>query len=104
MPKRDEKRNSSGVAGEPEVKNGLTTRRAAGSAKSTAAAAPKTAPDRNQMDSFQEAMRLFHARQFRQAGELFQAAKGGSDRAVAHRADLHARMCEGRLQSPGVDL
>ncbi len=49
-------------------------------------------------------MRLFHARQFRQAREVFQAAKAGADRAVAHRADLHARICERRLQDSGIEL
>jgi len=84
-------------------KNGQTARRMPAAVKNTAAAAPP-APDRSQMDSFQEGMRLFHARQFQQARELFLAAMKGPDRAVSHRAGLHASMCERRLDSPGVVL
>jgi len=54
------------------------------------------------MESFEEGMRLFHARQFQQAREVFQQAQRGPDRAVAHRAGLHARMCEQRLDSAGL--
>ncbi|MGA2593371.1 MAG: hypothetical protein ABSH32_25930 [Bryobacteraceae bacterium] len=84
-------------------KNGQTPRRMPAAVKNTAAAAPPT-PDRSQMDSFQKGMRLFHARQFQQARELFLAAMKGPDRAVSHRAGLHASMCERRLDSPRVVL
>jgi len=56
------------------------------------------------MESFEEGMRLFHARKFQQARELFLRTMGGPDRAVAHRAGLHARMCEQRLESAGPVL
>jgi tetratricopeptide (TPR) repeat protein len=100
MSKANEKRK----APAPEGKNGQVPQRVAGAARSGAAPAPQTSPGRNQMASFEEAMRLFHARQFRQARELFQAARAGADRAVAHRAELHARICDRRLQSASVDL
>jgi len=57
-----------------------------------------------QMESFELGMRLFHARQFRQARDAFQSAMRGPDRSVAHRAGLHARMCESRLTPAGVVL
>jgi tetratricopeptide (TPR) repeat protein len=56
------------------------------------------------MESFEEGMHLFHARKFQQARELFQQAVRGADRAVTHRAGLHARMCEQRLESAGLVL
>jgi tetratricopeptide (TPR) repeat protein len=56
------------------------------------------------MESFEEGMRMFHARQFRQAREFFLLAADGQDRAVTHRAGLHARMCEQRLDSAGPVL
>ena len=62
------------------------------------------APPRTQMESFGDGMRLFHARQLGQARELFLAAASGPDRAVSHRAALHARMCESRLGSSSVVL
>ncbi len=68
-------------------------------AGSNGSAAPQRDPGPNQMQSFEEGMRLFHARQFREAGDLFQRAASGADRAVSHRAGLHARMCEQRLSA-----
>jgi hypothetical protein len=56
------------------------------------------------MESFEEGMRLFHARKFQQAREFFLGPMGGPDRAVTHRAGLHARMCEQRLESAGLVL
>jgi tetratricopeptide (TPR) repeat protein len=84
-----------------EGKNGRTGRLATG--VKTAPAAPReTGP--SQMESFEEGMRLFHARKFQQARELFHGAMGGPDCAVTHRAGLHARMCEQRLESAGLVL
>ena len=67
-------------------------------------AAPPRDTGPHQMDSFEEGMRLFHARMFPQAREFFQRAMGGADRAVAHRAGLHARICEQRSESAGPVL
>jgi len=97
MPKSTEKHNVPEVSPQEEGKNGLPARRAASGA---AAADPKA----RQMESFEEGMRLFHARQFQRAREFFAAAEQGPDRTVAHRSGLHARMCERRLESPGVVL
>ena len=56
------------------------------------------------MESFEEGMRLFHARKFQEAREYFLQAMRGPDRAVTHRAGLHARMCEQRLESDRLVL
>lgn len=98
MSKSAEKRNVPDVSPAPEAKNGQPGRGAKGAAASTRETGP------SQMDSFEEGMRLFHARQFQRAGEVFQQAMRGADRAVAHRAGLHARMCEQRLTSAGPVL
>ena len=49
-------------------------------------------------------MRLFHARSLREARELFLQAAGGPERDVAHRAQLHAAMCDRRLEQAAPAL
>jgi tetratricopeptide (TPR) repeat protein len=56
------------------------------------------------MEVFEEAVRLFHDRKLREARSLFEEAAAGPDRGVAHKAALHARMCERRLEQPAVVL
>ena len=56
------------------------------------------------MESFEDGMHLFHQRKFQQAREFFLGAMSGPDRAVSHRAGLHARICEQRLASAGPVL
>ena len=90
------------AASAAEAKNGLTPRRPSAGGKPGAGSDVGAGP--TQMDSFQEGMRLFHARQFQPARESFLQAMRGGDRTVAHRAGLHARMCEQRLQAPGIVL
>jgi tetratricopeptide (TPR) repeat protein len=85
MPKSADKRNIQEASPSLEGRNG-------------------TAAGPSQMESFEEGMHLFHARKFQQARELFQQAVRGADRAVTHRAGLHARMCEQRLESAGLVL
>jgi tetratricopeptide (TPR) repeat protein len=96
MPKSAEKRSVPEVSPPHGVQNGQAGLAAAG-AKAGSAAPRATGPC--QMEAFEEGMRRFHARQFQQAREFFLAAMDGQDRAVSHRAGLHARMCEQRLQS-----
>ena len=103
MSKSAEKRNVTEVSPIQEGKNGLSGRRAAPGAKN-ASAGSSVGTTPSQMDAFEEGMRLFHARQFLQARESFLPAMRGPDRAVAHRAGLHVRMCERRLQSTGLVL
>jgi tetratricopeptide (TPR) repeat protein len=94
MPKSAERRNVPEVSPVQEAKNGQTG----------PVAAPLRETRIGQMESFEEGIRLFHARKFQQAREIFLQAMGGPDRAVTHRAGLHARMCEQRLESAGVVL
>jgi tetratricopeptide (TPR) repeat protein len=58
----------------------------------------------SQLAAFESAMRLFHARQFREARDLFAEAKTGPERDVANRAQVHMAMCDRRLQQITVIL
>jgi tetratricopeptide (TPR) repeat protein len=69
-----------------------------------AATAVPAASSPNQFGSFEAAMKLFHARQFKEARNLFVQAAGGPERDVANRARLHIAMCERRLQQATVNL
>jgi tetratricopeptide (TPR) repeat protein len=95
MRKNAEKRSVQEPSPVQDARNGLTGRVAAG----VSAAAPPLGKGPSQMDSFEEGIRLFHARKFQQARESFLVAARGPDRTVSHRAGLHARICEQRLQS-----
>src|SRR5215471_6680839 len=55
-----------------------------------AIARPVQEPD--QLEIFESAIKLFHARRFREARERFLAAQSGTDRGIAHKAGLHVRM------------
>jgi hypothetical protein len=50
-----------------------------------------------QLTFFKDAVRLFNAREFRGARNLFQEAAFGPKRDVAHRASQYVTMCERRL-------
>lgn len=65
-------------------------------------AQPGTA--QKQLANFEAAMKLFHARKFRDACDLFVQAAQGPERDVAQRARLHTAMCEQRLQQATVNL
>jgi tetratricopeptide (TPR) repeat protein len=71
---------------------------------SHAAAAAQPGKSSSQLDFFEQAMRQFHARKFREARELFAKAAGGPDRAVAHKAQLHVEMCDRRLEQRQLDF
>src|SRR5437870_5389803 len=74
------------------------------SSRSGAAAAPQQIRPPDQFAAFEAAMKLFHARKFKEARERSRAALQGSDRGIAHRADLHIRMCDRRLEEQAVVL
>ena len=57
-----------------------------------------------QLAAFESAMKHFHARKFKEARDLFATAAQGPERDVAHRAQLHATMCERRLEQTTVKL
>jgi tetratricopeptide (TPR) repeat protein len=61
-------------------------------------------PPPSQLANFESAMKLFHARRFEQARELFIAAAEGPERDIAQRARLHIAMCDRRLQQGRVTL
>lgn len=49
-------------------------------------------------------MKLFHARNLKEARELFVQAAQGPERDVANRATLHVSMCDRRLEQAPVNL
>jgi tetratricopeptide (TPR) repeat protein len=57
-----------------------------------------------QLQVFEAAMKLFHARRLQEALEQFRQAAEGPELDVAQRARLHAAMCERRLQRASVNL
>jgi len=57
-----------------------------------------------QLSSFEAAMRLFHARNLKDARALYEIAAGGPERDVAQRARLHIAMCDRRLEHAAPTL
>jgi tetratricopeptide (TPR) repeat protein len=85
----------------PKNKDGL---RAASASRDGTGAPPGPVQPDKQLANFEAASKLFHARKFREARKLFLLAAEGPERDVAHRARLHAAMCDQRLdQQPEVD-
>jgi len=77
---------------------------AAATSGSGAAAVPQSIGAEKQLQNFEAAIKLFHGRRFKEARELFLEAAAGPERDVAHRAQLHASMCDRRLQQTSVTL
>jgi len=69
-----------------------------------AAASDSQQNSQKQFASFESAMKHFHARKFKEARDLFLTAAQGPERDVAHRSQLHATMCERRLEQSKVSL
>ncbi|MDR3699690.1 MAG: hypothetical protein P4L56_08665 [Candidatus Sulfopaludibacter sp.] len=69
-----------------------------------ASGGPQPASAQRQLSTFEQAMKLFHARNLKEARELFQLAAQGPERDVANRARLHASMCDRRLEQATVNL
>jgi tetratricopeptide (TPR) repeat protein len=57
-----------------------------------------------QVKAFEQAIKLFHARKFAEAKNLFTQAAAGPNREMGHNADLHVRMCERRLEKPALEF
>jgi len=95
-----EKRTSKPQGTKPTVKPEpiRTTTSRSGGAAAEAAAKPSNA--QTQLSNFEAAVKLFHARNFREARALFEKAAAGPERDVANRASLHMAMCDRRLQQP----
>jgi len=64
--------------------------------------APAVSSGAKQLATFEAAMKLFHARKFKEARELFEQSAGGPERDVAQRSRVHTAMCERRLQQAPV--
>src|SRR5690349_7216540 len=58
----------------------------------------------DQLEVFEAAIKLFHARKFREARERFVAAMNGPDRGINHKSELHVRMCDRRLEEQALVL
>ena len=71
---------------------------------SNSGAAAQSAKIPDQLEIFEAAIKLFHARKFREARERFLASMRGSDRGIAHKSELHVRMCDRRLEEQAVVL
>jgi tetratricopeptide (TPR) repeat protein len=63
---------------------------------------PKAPAIPDQLQFYESGIRLFHAGKFREARDFFTKAVPGPDRHIAHRAELHVRMCERRLAQPAA--
>ena len=50
-----------------------------------------------QLETYEAAMKLFHARKLKEARELFLLAADGAERDIAQRCRLHVAMCDRRL-------
>jgi tetratricopeptide (TPR) repeat protein len=102
-----EKKKNTGAKpqGSKLVKAVESPRKSVMSGTATAAVAPPQ-PDsaQKQFGIFESAMKLFHARNLKDARELFQIAAQGPERDVANRARLHVSMCDRRLQQVTVNL
>ncbi|MCE5311136.1 MAG: tetratricopeptide repeat protein [Acidobacteriales bacterium] len=73
-------------------------------AESRARAVPPAMAAEEQADAFERAMRLFHARDYAGARNIFETAAKGPVAAMAHTARVHARMCEMRLSQAQPQL
>src|SRR5689334_1920286 len=87
----------------PQVPKNAKSPEPAGSSNG-AAASPQPVNSARQLSSFENAMKLFHARRLQEARDLFVIAAGGPERDVAQRARLHISMCDRRLLQPTVVL
>jgi tetratricopeptide (TPR) repeat protein len=67
-----------------------------------AVAQPARTPD--QLEVFDSAIKLFHARKFKEARERFLVSMRGANRGIAHKSELHVRMCDRRLEEQAVVL
>src|SRR4051794_23104687 len=69
------------------------------------AAAPTLSSGARQLATYEAAIKLFHARKFKEARDLFTDCGAGPERDIAQRSRVHASMCDRRLhQAPAVNL
>ena len=102
----DKKKNTERRMTQPKTSKAAKTAEPARAAHAPGPA-DATRPPQNgsrQLDSFEAAMKLFHARKMKDAREKFVEAEAGPERDVAQRASLHIAMCDRRLQRAPVHL
>jgi len=88
----------------PKTSKGPERTHAPVTSRSGVSAAAQAVNAEKQLGNFESAIKLFHARKFREARDQFLRAAEGPERDVAHRARLHATMCERRFEQPAVNL
>jgi len=98
-PKNPERRMTKPQA---SVKTTKAPEPARGTAAARAAAAVYDSA--KQLADFEAAMKLFHARQLKEARDKFQHAAQGPSSDVANRSRMHMSMCDRRLQQTTVNL
>jgi tetratricopeptide (TPR) repeat protein len=74
------------------------------SANTTQKPLTKPVEFQKQQQAYDEAIRLFHHKNFERADALFRKAMGGPDRSLAHHAQIHSQICQKRVRPPAVDL
>jgi len=67
-------------------------------------AAAQSAKIPDQLEIFDAAIKFFHARKYREARERFLVSKGGPDRGISHKSELHVRMCDRRVEEQALVL
>jgi len=101
VPKTAEKRMPDPQASEraktPDSVRAVSTRPAG-------ASGPQPLDGQRQLAAFEGAMKLFHARNLKEARDLFTQASAGPERDVAQRARLHIAMCDRRLEQAPIAL
>ncbi len=69
-----------------------------------AVAAPETIAQEKQQQAYEEGVRLFQEKKYERAETQFEKVQQGPNRALAHRAEVHLRICRQRLHPPVVKL
>jgi tetratricopeptide (TPR) repeat protein len=100
VPKNTDRRTvkPGGKAGSGDPEGAISSRVGAAAVKAQSADPAK------QRNAFESAMKLFHARQLREARELFVIAASGPERDVAQRSRAQIAMCDRRLEQSSVNL
>lgn len=83
-------------AAPPKLKPGQS----GGDAQSAAVAVPQQTAVPDQLSFYEAGMRHFHTGKYREARDLLLQSLVGPERDIAHRAELHIRMCDRRLEAP----
>ncbi|MDQ6663377.1 MAG: hypothetical protein M3Z23_03180 [Acidobacteriota bacterium] len=58
----------------------------------------------NQLNDFEQAIRVFRAQNFQEARDLFLVAADGPQKDISYNARLHVSMCDRRIEKPAIEL